>query len=106
LEAIRAAIQTAGVACSERKADRRPAQGPECVKLTTLHSSKGLEFPIVFVVALDQLDAGFEERIEQLRLLYVGMTRATHRLHLSSVGTSKIATQVEQALERIKRAYQ
>jgi hypothetical protein len=37
--------------------------------------------------------------------LYVGMTRATHRLSLSAMGTSAIVDHVERSLERVKRAY-
>jgi len=105
LDTLRAAIEGCGVACSAPKTDRRSPGGPACVKLTTLHSSKGLEFSVVFVAALDQLDDRAASRMEELRLLYVAMTRATHRLHLSAVGASKIAAHVEQALERVKRAY-
>lgn len=105
LDTMRTAIERAGVACSPRKPDRRAPPGPPSVKLTTLHSSKGLEFPVVFVVGVDELDCSQAKRIEELRLLYVGMTRATHRLSLSAVGTSAIVDHVEQALERVKRAY-
>lgn len=80
--------------------------GAASIKLTTLHSSKGLEFPIVFLMALDELDGLPAKRLEELRLLYVGMTRATHRLWLSAVGTSQVGTLVEQALQRVQRAYQ
>jgi hypothetical protein len=105
LDAMRGAIERAGVACSPNKADRRAPPGPPSVKLTTLHSSKGLEFPVVFVVGLDELDCSQAKRVEELRLLYVGMTRATHRLSLSAMGTSAIVDHVEQSLERVKRAY-
>ena len=56
--------------------------------LTTLHSSKGLEFPVVFIVDINEgtiphrkatLEADLEE---ERRMFYVGMTRAKDRLHL------------------------
>jgi DNA helicase-2/ATP-dependent DNA helicase PcrA len=60
------------------------------VTLMTLHASKGLEFPVVFLIALEQgllphersrqNDAELEE---ERRLLFVGMTRAQQELHLS-----------------------
>jgi hypothetical protein len=40
------------------------------------------------------------------RLLYVGMSRATHRLCLSAMGTSPIVDLVEKSLEKVQRAYQ
>ena len=105
LDNVQTAIERAGVACSAGKFDRRAVAGPPSVRLTTLHASKGLEFPVVFVVGLDQLDCSQEKRVEELRLLYVGMTRATHRLALSSVGTSAIVGHVEKSLDKVKRAY-
>ena len=51
--------------------------------------------PVVFVVGLDELDGTLSRRVEELRLLYVGMTRATHRLFLSAMDTSKIVDLVE-----------
>lgn len=106
LEPIRALLDAAGVMCSPAQTLPRGAARDPVVTLTTFHSSKGLEFPIVFVMALDQLDDAPARRLEELRLLYVGMTRATHRLQLSAMGSSKITAHVEQALGRVRQAYQ
>jgi len=105
LDGVRAALKRAGVPCVPGKVDRRAPPGPPGVKLTTLHSSKGLEFPVVFVVGLDELDSRKDRRVEELRLLYVAMTRATHRLSLSAVGSSGIVEHVEQSVEKVRRAY-
>lgn len=61
------------------------------VSLLTLHAAKGLEFPVVFIVGLEDGilplswggGADPEEAAEERRLFYVGMTRAMDRLLLS-----------------------
>jgi hypothetical protein len=107
LDLVRTALQSCGITGSPPKGERDNAAGSQpVVTLTTLHSSKGLEFPVVFVMGLDQLESAEAQRLEELRLLYVGMTRATHRLHLTAVGSSKLASHVERALDRVRHAYQ
>ncbi|MEX1166039.1 MAG: 3'-5' exonuclease [Hydrogenophaga sp.] len=71
------------------------------VKLLTLHSAKGLEFALVFVACLDVLPFRGEAMEEEVRLLYVGMTRATHELVLSAAGDSAMVQRVENALEAV-----
>jgi superfamily I DNA/RNA helicase len=56
------------------------------VLVTTLHSSKGLEAEVVFIVQLSSryLPNPSRDRDEELRVLYVGVTRAKKELYLSS----------------------
>ena len=61
------------------------------VTLMTIHAAKGLEFPVVFMVGMEEglfpsvraTEAGPAELEEERRLCYVGMTRARQELHLS-----------------------
>jgi DNA helicase-2/ATP-dependent DNA helicase PcrA len=64
--------------------------GENQVKLMTLHSSKGLEFPVVCIAGLEEglfplqnATADPAELEEERRLLYVGITRAREHLFLS-----------------------
>ncbi|NDJ89910.1 DNA helicase PcrA [Mycolicibacter kumamotonensis] len=70
--------------------DEIPEHGSGVVTLMTLHTAKGLEFPVVFVIGWE--DGMFphmrslgdaRELSEERRLAYVGLTRARQRLYLS-----------------------
>ena len=72
------------------------------VKVLTLHSSKGLEFPVVFIPALEEgrlphfasVEAGYAAIEEERRLFYVGITRARDHLVLSSAGERNERAQI------------
>lgn len=71
--------------------------GVEAVQLMTLHSAKGLEFPLVFMCGMEeglfphyltQQDANQLE--EERRLCYVGMTRAMQKLYLTAAQVRRL----------------
>ncbi len=67
------------------------AEDVDAVTLLTLHSAKGLEYPVVFITGLEDgmlphsrsIEESTAAVAEERRLLYVGMTRAMERLYLS-----------------------
>jgi len=75
----------------------RDDDAADAVRLSTLHAAKGLEFPHVFIVGLEEgvlphreaIDAGNVD--EERRLMYVGLTRAQQTLHLSYCGVRRRA---------------
>jgi DNA helicase-2/ATP-dependent DNA helicase PcrA len=80
-------------AFSDGADELKPHEDPGVVSLMTLHTAKGLEFPVVFLTGLEEgvfphLRAltDSDELEEERRLAYVGITRARERLYLSRAG--------------------
>jgi DNA helicase-2/ATP-dependent DNA helicase PcrA len=76
--------------------ERQAGQGQDCVQLMTLHSAKGLEFPQVFMVGMEEglfphMRAVNEGNIEEeRRLCYVGITRARQQLYVTHAEARRI----------------
>lgn len=65
--------------------------GDDCVTMMTIHSAKGLEFPLIYVVGMEEgvfpgssAQYNEEELEEERRLCYVAMTRAKEKLTLTN----------------------
>jgi DNA helicase-2/ATP-dependent DNA helicase PcrA len=82
--------------------ETQAAEGRDCVQLMTLHSAKGLEFPTVFMVGLEEGLFPSERSVfdieklpEERRLCYVGITRAMQRLYISHAESRRIYGRTE-----------
>jgi len=82
--------QVSLVADADEIPDSEEAEDQGVVTLMTLHTAKGLEFPVVFLTGMEdgtfphmRALADNRELEEERRLAYVGITRARERLHLS-----------------------
>lgn len=88
LDPVERALQGHGIRTQRLKGIQGGDWSPDSVKLTTLHASKGLEFHTVAIVGLQAVPDPRHTAEAEGRLLYVAMTRATHRLVLSCAGES------------------
>jgi DNA helicase-2/ATP-dependent DNA helicase PcrA len=82
--------------------DTMETDSTDMVTLMTLHSAKGLEFPFVFIVGMEdgylphQRSIGSEAELEEeRRLCYVGITRAMEQLYLSHARSRRTFRETE-----------
>lgn len=90
-------LKAAGIPVSSKK-EVRFTDDQDTVKLITMHSSKGLEFPIVAIPGVGLMPDDKSTIEEEVRLLYVAMTRATSRLMMSSHRESKFTQELQLAI--------
>jgi DNA helicase II / ATP-dependent DNA helicase PcrA len=86
----------------------------DCVSIMTYHAAKGLEFPVVFMIAMEQgllpherslaeaqRTNNLEELEEERRLAFVGVTRAMEELYLSHAKLREYRGRTLYAMESI-----
>lgn len=85
--------------------DREEEESQSAVTLMTMHAAKGLEFPVVFIVGMEEgLFPSYrafednEEMEEERRLAYVAMTRAENLLYLTATQNRLIYGRYQQNL--------
>jgi superfamily I DNA/RNA helicase len=81
---------------------RRYNPGAESVKLMTMHSSKGLEFPVVFLPCLHAMPTASADVADEAKLLYVAMTRAMERLVLTHHADSLFVRRLTESVTRVR----
>jgi DNA helicase-2/ATP-dependent DNA helicase PcrA len=86
-------LDTAALDAGETQAD----EFEDAVQMMTLHSAKGLEFPLVFMAGVEEglfphkMSADDPDRLEEeRRLCYVGITRAMEKLFISYAETRRL----------------
>ena len=90
---LTAFLTHAALESGESQADEFEA----AVQLMTMHSAKGLEFPLVFIAGLEEGMFPSQQSVEEIgrleeerRLCYVGMTRAMNKLYLLHAESRRI----------------
>lgn len=102
-EKLKQALERGGVPVhwlGTSKSKKQLQLGQDSVKLMTMHSSKGLEFPVVAVSGIGYMPVENADRTAEAKLLYVAMTRATEKLLLTSHRESEFLTGLLEAQDR------
>lgn len=99
MEAMAEALQRKGIPFECPQRTKRFEPGVDSVKVVTMHSSKGLEFPLVCIPGVGMPHKRNETEQEEARLLYVAMTRATRRLVMTHGGESQFSAKLQAAMQ-------
>jgi len=102
-ERIAKALEASGIPVEwlgRSRANRRYKPAEDSVKVLTMHSSKGLEFPVVMIPWLNAMPSPNEDLAAEAKLLYVAMTRAMEHLVITHHGSSPFVQRLGKALRR------
>lgn len=80
---------------AERRGKRSYDPGENRVNILSVQSSKGLEFRSVIFIGLGQINDTEEDAAQNMKLLYVGMTRAKERLLITASGRNAFTVRLE-----------
>jgi ATP-dependent exoDNAse (exonuclease V) beta subunit len=72
------------------------------VSLISIHSSKGLDFDLVYLVGIDRIRPSEETKGALITLVYVAMTRAKYRLVIPYVEETDMVRRMKDCLSRVK----
>ena len=75
----------------------------DSVKIVTMHSSKGLEFPLVCIPSVGSISKREEEETDEDQLLYVAMTRATQELVMTYHQPGELVDRLQSAIGAVER---
>lgn len=104
-EKLQKAFQASGLPIQwlgNAKAKKQFSPGADSVKLMTMHSSKGLEFPVVAVSGVGYMPGDGADKVSEAKLLYVAMTRSTEKLLLTSHRETEFLEQLKSSLGEIE----
>jgi len=100
-EKLQKAFQASGLPIQwlgNAKEKKQFSPGADSVKLMTMHSSKGLEFPVVAVSGVGYMPGDGADKVCEAKLLYVAMTRSTEKLLLTSHRETEFLEQLKGSL--------
>lgn len=75
----------------------------DSVKVVTMHSSKGLEFPLVCIPSVGSRSKKDDEQTDEGQLLYVAMTRATQELVMTYSQPGELVERLQTAVAAVER---
>jgi len=98
-EKLKAAFTQAAISVrllANAQAKKQLKLNEDCVKLMSMHSSKGLEFPVVAVSGVGRMPTGKADAVAEAKLLYVAMTRSTDKLLITADRDSEFVSKLSQ----------